>query len=67
MREINLSNPFEITDFLKTQTSFPYTSGEESLVWKIRERSYSGESTCVEELHELRVLYWQVVGFNRRK
>lgn len=64
---MNLSNPFEVVDFLMSKDGlFPFTESEKRILNKIKERSWSGESTCVDELHELRCLYWQVVGYERR-
>lgn len=62
---MDLTNPFAVVDFIAAK-SFPFSPEEERLLAKIKERSYSGESSCVDELHDLRILYWQVIGYERK-
>lgn len=64
---MDLSDPFLVVAYcLLKEETFPFSKSELRLLNKIKERSFSGESTCVGELHELRCLYWQVVGYERR-
>lgn len=44
---------------------FSLTDDEQELLYRVDQRTYTGEPTSVQDLHELRILYWQVVGFLR--
>jgi len=52
----------EASTFSRT---FRLTDDEKEMLYRIDERSYTGEPTSVQDLHELRILYWQVAGFLR--
>lgn len=68
-----VQDPQNIVDFIlnvvvgdEENELFRLTEGEESLLASIHKRRFTGEPTSAQDLHELRILYWQVVGFMRR-
>jgi len=71
---INLDDPGEVAEWVKAHgkknlgdsvVSFPFSEDETRLLEKIVRRIYWGAKTAVQDLHDLRILYWQVVGWKR--
>lgn len=45
------------------QDDFPFTPAELNLLANILDRGFTLEPTCVRDLHKLRCLYWQIIGW----
>jgi hypothetical protein len=65
--ELNLQNPGDVADWIRDNlASFPLTIEEKDILDRVARRIYWGDKTAVKDLHGLRILYWQIVGWNRR-
>lgn len=72
LNQQQLQDPFMVVDFIVNSIDDAYgmyfvlTGDERELIDRIRSRTYTGQNTSAQDLHELRILYWQVVGFLRK-
>lgn len=63
-----LQDPEQVAEFIqdaRKQFGFPLRSEESDLCEKVLRRAVWGEKTAAQDLHELRCLYWQAVGYLR--
>jgi len=71
--QFQVQDPQNVVDFIlevvvgdEEDDLLHLTDDEEILLKTIHQRRFTGEPTSARDLHELRVLYWQAVGFIRR-
>lgn len=56
-----------LANWIAANTKFILSVDEVRLIAKIQAKTYTGEPSCVEDLHDLRILFWQVVGSVRAR
>lgn len=66
----NIPNPlscscFDLATWISEQ-DFPFNQMEKDLVKEILDKSFTCEPTSVHDIQDLRILFWQVVGANRK-
>jgi hypothetical protein len=63
-----LQDPETVAEYIQDACQhfgFPLRTEENDLCEKVARRAMWGEKTACQDLHELRCLYWQAVGFMR--
>lgn len=46
-------------------SAFKFSQNERDLIERILDRGFTLEPSCLNDLHSLRILFWQVVGSKR--
>lgn len=60
------SDPCTLVAWIET-VNFPFEADEKDLLRRVNKARYTSEMQSVVTIHEVRILYWQVIGWLRKK